>query len=417
MFSIVATETSVLTFISVPGISYRSDWTFLQLALGYIFGRMIVAQFLLPMYYKNGILSIYEVIGHKYGENIQKMASGLFLITRLFADGIRYLATAIIIQVITGWSITIAVIIIGICTLIYSITGGLKTIVWIDSFQFLIYLTGGLIVIFLILHTISIESVFNVLGYQSKLNIFNFSGNPIFSSMNFFSAFFGGAIFSLASHGTDYMMVQRCLSCKDLYSAKKALIGSGIFVFFQLGMFLFAGSLIYIYFDGVEIVKDREFTTFILEEVPIGLKGIILSGVLSAAMSTLSSSMNSLASSTVIDWLKVKSNQIVKMRIISVFWGIVLMLIALLFDEGDSAIVLIGFKIASYTYGALLLLFMLVKTNLIKNNLSVIVGFLISILSVFLLDQFGIAWTWFVFFSTTIGFAASSLVEIIFFRK
>ena len=411
MFSIVATETSVLTFISVPGIAYRGDWTFLQLAFGYIFGRIIVAYFLLPIYYKNGVVSIYEVIGQKYGENIQKMASGLFLVTRIFADGIRYLATAVIIQVITGWSIPIAVLIIGICTLIYSMTGGIKTIIWIDAFQFLIYLSGGIIVVFLVLNSITFDIAINSLMSQSKFKLFNFSGNPFFNSLNFISAFIGGAIFSLASHGTDYMMVQRCLSCKDLNSAKKALIGSGIFVFFQFGLFLCAGSLIFIYFNGLEIAKDREFSKFILEVVPIGLKGLILAGVLSAAMSTLSSSMNSLASSTIVDWLKVKSNQIVKMRLVSVMWGIVLMLIALLFDEGDTAIVLIGFKIASYTYGGLLLLFLLIKFNKVNSPISVVSGFVISILSVYLLDQYGIAWTWFVFISTTIGFITSNLIE------
>ena len=147
--------------------------------------------------------------------------------------------------------------------------------------------------------------------------------------MNFLSAFIGGTVFSFASHGTDYMMVQRSLSCKDLKSAQKSMIGSGIFVFFQFGLFLLAGSLIFVFFDGIEIQKDREFSKFILEIVPIGLKGILLAGVLSAAMSTLSSSMNALASSTIIDWLKLKKHHISKMRIVSAFWGLILMFIAL----------------------------------------------------------------------------------------
>jgi solute:Na+ symporter, SSS family len=411
MFSIVATETSVLTFISVPGIAYRGDWTFLQLSLGYILGRILVSYFLLPIYYKEGVVSIYEVLGEKYGHGVQKIASGLFLITRIFADGIRYLATAVIIQVITGWSIPIAVCIIGICTLIYSITGGIKTIIWIDALQFLIYLSGGIIVITLVLSSFDISFIYSQLIEASKIKIFNFSGNPFFTSMNFYSAVIGGTIFSFASHGTDYMMVQRCLSCKDLKSAKKAMIGSGIFVFFQFGLFLLAGSLIFIYFEGIEIQKDREFSTFILEVIPSGLKGLLLAGVLSAAMSTLSSSMNSLASSTIIDWMKVKSNQILKMRIVSIIWGIVLMGIALMFDESDKAIVIVGFRIASFTYGGLLVLFLCLKTDIIQSQFSVIIGLITSIITVFLLDKYEFAWTWFVLISALIGFITSIIFE------
>ncbi len=411
MFSIVATETSVLTFISVPGIAYRGDWTFLQLSLGYILGRVLVSYFLLPIYYKEGVVSIYEVLGEKYGHIIQKTASGSFLCTRIFADGIRYLATAVIIQVITGWSIPIAVCVIGCCTLIYSITGGIKTIIWIDALQFLIYLSGGIIVISLVVSSFDISFIYSQLFESSKVKIFNFSGNPIFTSMNFYSAVIGGTIFSFASHGTDYMMVQRCLSCKDLKSAKKAMIGSGIFVFFQFGLFLLAGSLIFIYFEGMEIQKDREFSTFILEVIPSGLRGLLLAGVLSAAMSTLSSSMNSLASSTIIDWMKVKSNQISKMRIVSVFWGIVLMGIALMFDESDKAIVIVGFRIASFTYGGLLVLFLCLKTDLIQNQISVLLGLITSIITVFLLDKYEIAWTWFVLISALIGFITAIIIE------
>ena len=151
MFSIVATETSVLTFISIPGIAYRGNWLFLQLAIGYILGRILVSLFLLPQYFKSGVTSIYEVLGQKFGPEIQKVASGVFLITRILADGIRYLATAVIVQVVTGWSLPVAVLVIGIVTLVYSLLGGIRTIVWVDSFQFVLYLAGGLISIFYIL--------------------------------------------------------------------------------------------------------------------------------------------------------------------------------------------------------------------------------------------------------------------------
>ena len=139
MFSIVATETSVLTFVSIPGLAYRENWIFLQLAMGYIFGRILVAIFLLPQYFNGNINSIYEVIGSRFGTIFQKIASATFLITRLFADVVRFLATAVIVQMITNWPIWIAVLIIGCFTMIYTLSGGIRTVIWIDSFQFIFH--------------------------------------------------------------------------------------------------------------------------------------------------------------------------------------------------------------------------------------------------------------------------------------
>ena len=153
MFSIVATETSVLTFVSVPGISYRGDWTFLQLAIGYLFGRILVSVFLIPLFFKDGIISIYEILSKKFSVKIQKLASITFLITRVLADGIRFLATAIILQTITGWDIGQSILLIGLVTLVYTVTGGLKTVIRVDALQFIIYLISAFICIYYIIST------------------------------------------------------------------------------------------------------------------------------------------------------------------------------------------------------------------------------------------------------------------------
>ena len=412
MFSIVATETSVLTFISIPGIAYRGNWLFLQLAIGYILGRILVSLFLLPQYFKLGVTSIYEVLGKKFGPEIQKVASAVFLITRILADGIRYLATAVIVQVVTGWSLPVAVLVIGIVTLVYSLLGGIRTIVWIDSFQFVLYLAGGLISIFYILVNMepSVGDAFSQLSEAGKLQILNFSGDFIHDPYLFISAVIGGMFLSFSSHGADYMMVQRVLGTKDLESGRKAMIGSGLFVFLQFGIFLLAGSLIYIYIGGVELVKDREFSTFIIDHLPIGVKGLLLAGILSAAMSTLSSSINSLASSTITDWLKGEAD-LRKSRIVSGIWATVLIGIALIFDEGDSAIVIMGLQIASFTYGGLLGLFLLSKLDYSFAQISLIIGLISSCLVVFFLKQIGLAWTWFIFLSVTTNIVVTILTQ------
>jgi len=412
MFSIVATETSVLTFISIPGIAYRGNWLFLQLAIGYILGRILVSLFLLPQYFKLGVTSIYEVLGKKFGPEIQKVASAVFLITRILADGIRYLATAVIVQVVTGWSLPVAVLVIGGVTLVYSLLGGIRTIVWIDSFQFVLYLAGGLISIIYILVNMepSAGDAFVQLSEAGKLQILNFSGDFIHDPYLFISAVIGGMFLSFSSHGADYMMVQRVLGTKDLESGRKAMIGSGLFVFLQFGIFLLAGSLIYIYIGGVELVKDREFSTFIIDHLPIGVKGLLLAGILSAAMSTLSSSINSLASSTITDWLKGEAD-LRKSRIVSGVWATVLIGIALIFDEGDSAIVIMGLQIASFTYGGLLGLFLLSKLDYSFAQISLIIGLISSCLVVFFLKQIGLAWTWFIFLSVTTNIIVTILTQ------
>ena len=418
MFSIVATETSVLTFISVPGLAYRDDWFFLQLAMGYLFGRILVSIFLLPQYFETGITSIYEVIGKKFGPDIQKVASGVFLITRVFADGVRFLATAVVVQVITGWSLHIAVLIIGLVTLVYTLTGGIRTVVWVDSIQFVLYLFGGVMSIIFALNYLGkpLGDVISELSISGKMSIFNWTGNPLSDPYYFISAIVGGVLLSFSSHGVDYMMVQRVLGTKNLNEAKKAMIGSGLFVLLQFTIFLFAGSIIYLLMEGLQIERDREFTTFIVNYLPVGLKGLLLAGVLSAAMSTLSSSINSLASSTVADWMRgVKS--VKQSQLISMAWGVILILIALLFDESESAIVIVGLQIASFTYGGLLGLFLLSKMKQKFHSSSLIAGLVSSLGIVFYLKHIGIAWTWFIGLSVIMNMMISIIIEKMIYRK
>lgn len=414
MLSIVATETSVLTFISVPGLAYRDDWFFLQLALGYICGRILVSMFLLPQYFKGGISSIYEVLGARFGTNVQKTASGVFLITRILADGIRFLATAVIVQVVTGWSLALAVLVIGIVTVIYTLLGGIRTVVWVDSFQFVLYLGGGIIAISYITlaSDISLGTMLSDLAAQDRMKIFHWDWNLFKEPYAFISALVGGALLSFASHGADYMMVQRVLSCRDLSGARKAMIGSGIFVFLQFSVFLLAGSLIWHFFGGIELQRDREFSTFIVQELPIGLKGLLLAGVLSAAMSTLSSSINSLASSTINDWLG-KTSSLKTSRLISLVWAVVLIGIALIFDESNNAIVVVGLQIASFTYGGLLGLFLLSKMKRDFHPVSLSIGLVASMAVVFLLKSLGLAWTWFIMFSVITNMMVVFLSDLI----
>jgi uncharacterized protein YbbC (DUF1343 family) len=221
---------------------------------------------------------------------------------------------------------------------------------------------------------------------------------------------FGGALLSFASHGVDYMMVQRVLTCGTLNSARKAVIGSGLFVFIQFSIFLMVGSLIWVYNGGADIEKDRELSSFIVNSLPVGIRGILLAGVLSAAMSTLSSSINSLASSTIHDWFN-KKITISKSILISAFWSIILIFIALFFDEGDTSIIVLGLKIASFTYGSLLSLFILALTKIKFSNSQLLIGLFSGIISVFIFQNLGFAWTWFIGVSVLTNILISTLLN------
>jgi Na+/proline symporter len=419
MFSIVASETSVLTFVSVPGLAYRGDWTFLQLPLGYLIGRFLVSFLLLPLYFKHGVSSIYEIIGMRFGPEMQKMASTVFLVTRTLGDAIRFLAAGVVVQVVTGWSLPMSVIVIGLVTLVYTLSGGIKAVVWLESFQFGLYLSGGLLSIFFILQHLhmTLPEALAALSSAGKLKVINPDTAHILTNpMAFTGAFFGGILLSLCSHGVDYMMVQRVLGCRNLAAARKAMIGSGFFVLFQFSVFLLAGSMIFLFMHGAPVEKDREFAGFIVHGLPSGLKGLLVAGVLSAAMSTHSSAINSLASSTVNDIMGGRASLTLS-RIISFVWAVVLIVIALMFDESDKAIVMVGLEIASFTYGGLLGLFLLSKSRKSFRPPSLVTGLLASMLVVFVLKHFGLAWTWYIAISVTVNLVTTIGIETVFFRN
>ena len=425
MFSIVATETSVLTFIGVPSISYRSDWWFLQLAFGYIIGRTLVSFYLLPRYFSNDFVSIYELIGNHYGIAIQRFSSVVFLITRLLADGIRFLATAIVFNVLTGWGILNSVLIIGVITLVYSYSGGIKSIIWIDSIQFVIYLVSGLISIYYLCSMMSPEMISLSLN-NTVSSIFHFNGSILTDGNIFINGIIGGTLLSFSSHGVDYMMVQRSLSCRDLSSAKKAMIGSGVFVLIQFSIFLLIGTLLKEFYQSVDLAvissdyvidgavrKDRELPLFIAAFLPIGVRGILIAGIISAAMSTLSSSINALSSSTLRDIFQIK-NDINLSKKLSVFWAFALIIIASLFDETNNLLIITGLKIASFTYGVLLTLFLLQLMGKKPKDWMLVLGSVIGVLSVFAMQSYGISWTWFIFGSTAVNMSVSLLLSKIF---
>jgi SSS family transporter len=369
LFSVVATETSALTFISIPGLAYTTNLGFLQIAAGYVVGRIVVAYTLLPRYYQGELVTAYALLEKRFGVGTRRFASIIFLVTRAFADSVRVFATAIPIALILGpavpqqYVMPVAILVLGALTLIYTYHGGMRAVVWTDVLQTSVYLLGGLSAVYLLGKGVTggwsaILSQAHDAGKLRVLDVYFGFDKPY----TLFAGLIGGAFLSMASHGADQVIVQRLLAAQSLKESRKALIGSGIAVFIQFTLFLMIGIGLYAFYQGRTFaVPDSIFPTFVVDSMPAGLRGLIVAAVLAATMSAHSGAMNSLAASTTHDiYLPLSGRRAddprtLKMaKLFTLFWGAVLLIAALLYKQQGTPVVVIALSIASFTYGALL---------------------------------------------------------------
>lgn len=371
--SVIATETSTLTVISTPGLAFGGSMVFLQLTFGYLIGRFAAAWFLLPKYFEGEVQTAYEFLGRRFGSQLRVTASLTFMVTRMLADGVRLFATAIPIKVILSASgiqmdyLTIIVILGAVMTL-YTLVGGLKSVVWVDFAQLGIYLVGAFAAVAVLLSRVP-GDWFSQAAAAGKTQIFNFApGVPIWrlpaEPYWFGAALVGGAMVSFASHGTDHLIVQRLLSCKNLKEARWTLIGSGIGVIVQFWLFLTIGILLWVYYKGASLAQlglargDEVFPKFAMSDLPPGMAGLLLAAILAAA---LSSSLNALASSLLFDILaragvrKMDDAKAVRLsRWLTLVWGVLFVACAAAFKDSKGLVIELALSIASFTYGGLL---------------------------------------------------------------
>ena len=421
LFSVVATETSTLTFISIPAVAYGGNLTFLQITFGYIIGRAAVSFLFLPQYHKGRLSTAYQFLGSRFGSGLRSITSATFMVTRLLADGVRLFASAIPIAIIlrlAGVRISdlniylIAILMVSIVTVTYTFLGGIKAVVWMDVIQMGVYIGGAFLAVWILISRLSpdLDGATNMVREAGKLKLIDFGFSTSFrdfiaSPYTFITALFGGAVFSVASHGTDQLIVQRLLATKNLRSSQRALIGSGFVVFLQFALFMCIGLLLFGFYSGRTADQlglasaDEIFTKFIVEEIPAGLSGLIIAAILAAAMSTLSSSINSLASSSTLDiykpyWGKTSSPErdLKISRAITIFWGVVITGSAFFFaalqlnSPGQRpAVVELGLSIASYTYGGLLGVFLLGIFSKRIRSTEALIGFFAGLIALLFL--------------------------------
>lgn len=442
MFSVVATETSALTFISIPGLSYLGNLGFLQVCAGYILGRIVVAAVLLPRYVDGKLVTAYALLDSRFGPATRRFTAVTFLATRALADSVRIFATAIPVALIIGpvmpreYLMPVSILLLGFITVLYTYYGGMRAVIWTELIQAGVYLLGGAAAIYLLGRS-SVggwAGILQAAGRAGKLQMLDFSF-VINKPHTVWAGLIGGGFLAMASHGADQLIVQRLLSARTLRDAQKAVIGSGVAVFLQFALFLMVGlGLWSAYGTRTFSTTDAVFPTFIVEQMPHGLLGLVVAAVIAASMSTQSGSINSLAATTTHDiYLPLTGRSADAPEALragkrfALMWGVILTIGALLYPEGQTPVVVIALSVASFTYGALLGGFFLgifvrrarqrdaivgMSVGLAAMALVVfakLIGGLIPPLAPVLHPFESVAWPWFVLIGTTVTVLTGTL--------
>ena len=424
MISIVATETSTATFLSVPGIAYTGDFTYLQLPMGYLVGRVLVATFLLPAYFRKQIFTAYQVLQQRFGGATRTTASVLFLATRVMADGLRLFLAAAVLQVITDWTIESAILAVGLTTIVYTFLGGMKAVIWIDVIQFHIYIIGAIIALLILVNRLpgGWGEIWQQAELAQKFRVFDFHFDHT-KAFTFWSGLIGGMVLNTATHGADQLMVQRYLAARSERQAAGALIASGFVVFAQFALFLLIGVALFVFYRDfpppnptISIARDREFAYFIVHYLPTGLLGIVVAAIFSAAMGTLSGSLNASAATTVNDLYRplvpqADDRHLLRVsKVLTAVWGLAQMGMALVATHLQQNVVVNALAIASFTTGIVLGLFLLGIYSRVGQS-AALTGLLAGLGAVSF-AKFGtnLAWPWFALVGSSTVVAVGLLV-------
>jgi SSS family transporter len=452
MGSIVATETSTVTFISVPGVAFTGNLTFLQLVMGYMIGRIVVCIVFVPAYFRGELLTVYQILGTRFGGGVKRLAAGLFLATRSLADGVRLFATGLVLAALLlampgtedlarSWvpglppavSILVAsIFVMGLTTIVYTYLGGMSAVIWTDVVQLVIYLVGAVLAAIILLDRIpgGWSEVVRVGRAAHKFTLFDFTWD-IARSYTFWSGVVGGAFLTTATHGTDQLMVQRYLCSSSPRQARVALLTSGVVVFVQFTLFLLIGVMLYTFYTGPgaaetaaftldgRIQSDRIFPHFIVSHLPTGVVGLVVAAVFAAAMSTLSSSLNSSSATAMADFYmpfrKASGAHYLRVsRWLTAMWGAVQLTVALIAIQFSTRVVDEVLGIASFTNGIILGVFLLGTFAPAVHQRSAFVGIATGTAVMLAVKISGVAsWQWYVLIGAVVtyvtGVAASRL--------
>jgi SSS family transporter len=432
--SIVSAETSTLTVIGTPVLSFQGNYGFLQLVLGYLLARIVISTLFLPAYFRGEMYTAYELMRVRFGERIRKLTAGTFLILRALAEGVRVFAISIVISVILGSGEVASIVIILLLTLLYTYEGGLTAVIWTDVVQMVLYVVGAVVSLVLLLHQIpgGWAHVADVAGPMGKLQVFDFAlttptGQGFFSrTYTFWAGLIGGCFLTTASHGTEQLLVQRLLAAKDETQSRVALLSSWVVIFVQFTLFLVVGTCLFVLYRETGVtapkVADRLYPEFIWNSLPVGVAGLVMAAILAASMSNLSAALNSLASTTVLDlvrplarasnrsdadWLRLARRS-------TVLWGAILFGVAMIAKSWGS-VLQAGLSIASIVYGSLLGVFLLGLLTKRVGEIAAMCGMVAGLaLMLYVRFETTIAFTWYVLIGSAATFGTGMVVSLLY---
>jgi SSS family transporter len=442
-FSIVSAETSTLTVIGTPALSFGGNFGFLQVVFGYLLARVIISALFLPHYFRGEMYTAYELMRQRFGERMRRFTAGTFLVLRALAEGVRAFALSIVIGVVlapvyqrfgvAGWAEAGSILLIVALTLFYTFEGGISAVIWTDVVQMVLYVGGALLSFVVILGQIpgGWAHVAAVAGAAGKLQVFDFrfAFTTAFFARNysFWAGLAGGCFLTTASHGTEQLMVQRYLAARSERDARKALFSSWLVIFFQFALFLLIGAMLFVHYADARLAAPKPIDTiypaFVWNNLPPGVAGLVIAAILAAGMSNLSAALNALASTSVIDFYRplfgrdgMSEAHFLKLaRWATVAWGAALFAIGLVARHWGSVLEA-GLSIASVLYGSLLGVFFLgLLTRRVGQNAAMVAMVFGLLLMLYISTETSIAFTWWVPIGTlatfAVGLAASFVMK------
>jgi solute:Na+ symporter, SSS family len=436
--SIVATETSTLTLIGVPALAYSvparpeqgGSFTYLQVVAGYIVARFVISALFIPAYFHGEMLTAYELLNRRFGSRAKHFAASLFLVMRALAEGVRVFAASLVLAAVLAASVPglpnlwlWSIVIVGLLTLVYTFEGGIAAVIWTDLVQLVIYIGGSLLAAYMLVRLVpgGWTAIAADARASGKLQVISWSLDTSVP-FTFWAGLIGGCFLTMASHGTDQLLVQRLLTCRNQRESQLALIMSGFVVFAQFALFLTIGVMLHAYYATHPLPQmasnDEIFPAFIVRSLPHGVAGLVIAAIFAAAMSNLSGSLNSLASTTVLDFYqpiagsRVSDAQLLTLsRWLTAAWGVVLIAIAIV-ASGWGSVFTVGLTIASIVYGPMLGAFLLGVLTRSATESGAMAGIGISLLAMIGVHQFSpLAWTWYVLVGTSICVAVGAVVS------
>ncbi|MDQ3173849.1 MAG: sodium:solute symporter [Acidobacteriota bacterium] len=442
--SIVATETSTITFISVPGIAFArgGNFQFLQLVFGYLLGRIVIALLFIPSYFRGELMTVYQLLDRRFGGKIKVLAASLFVVMRNIADGIRLLLTAIVLAAVytsfqptanTETIIIASIVLIGAAMITFTYFGGMEAVIWVEVIQLGIYIVGAFAAAVILTMSIDggISKAMAIATQYGKFSFFDFSLD-FTKTFTFWAGLIGGCFLTMSTHGTDQYLVQRYLCTDRPKRAAAALLTSGAVVLGQFIGFLFIGVLLFAFYhpftDPAYATApatafpftggDRVFPDFITRHLPPGLSGLVVAAIFAAAMS---SSLNSIAATAMNDLYKplrpqgTDKHYLKVSHVLTLLWGVVQIVVALVLRNKNRSALDLALSIASLINGPILGVFLVGVFLRRVSQAPALIGMLVSMatmLYIYLATR--IAWTWYVFIGSSITLIVAWLASLAF---